>query len=42
MISRLSTCPAEELALHLMLEDAPSAVEHGWTGLDDVTFDSLP
>ena len=25
-----------------MLEDAPSAVEHGWTGLDEATFDSLP
>lgn len=38
----LPTCPAEELALHLILEDAPSAVEHGWTGLDEPAFDSLP
>ena len=38
----LPTCPAEELALHLILEDAPSAVEDGWTGLDAATLDSLP
>ena len=38
----LPTCPAEELALHLILQDAPSAVEHGWAGLDGATFDSLP
>jgi hypothetical protein len=38
----LPTCPAEELALHLILEDAPSAVEDGWTGLDEATFDALP
>jgi hypothetical protein len=38
----LPTCPAEELALHLILQDAPPAVEDGWTGLDAATFDSLP
>ena len=38
----LPTCPAEELALHLILEDAPSAAEHGWSGLDAATFGSLP
>lgn len=38
----LPTCPAEELALHLILEDAPPAVEDGWTGLDEAAFDSLP
>ncbi len=39
----LPTCPAEELALHLILEDAPSAaVEHRWAGLDEAAFDSLP
>lgn len=38
----LPACPAEELALHLILEDAPPAVEDGWTGLDQVTLESLP
>jgi hypothetical protein len=38
----LPTCPAEELALHLILEDAPPTVEDGWTGLDEAAFDSLP
>jgi hypothetical protein len=38
----LPTCPAEELALHLILEDAPAAVEDGWTGLDEATLDALP
>jgi hypothetical protein len=38
----LPTCPAEELALHLILEDAPPAVEDGWTGLDEATLDALP
>jgi hypothetical protein len=38
----LPTCPAEELALHLILEDAPSAVQDGWTGLDEATFNSMP
>jgi hypothetical protein len=36
----LPTCPGEELALHLILEDAPSAVNDGW-GLGDTT-DALP
>jgi len=38
----LPTCPAEELALHLILEDVPSAAEDGWAGLDEATLDSLP
>ena len=38
----LPTCPAEELALHLILEDAPPAVQDGWTGLDEAACDSLP
>jgi len=38
----LPTCPAEELALHLILEDALAAVEDGWTGLDAAAFDALP
>ena len=38
----LPTCPAEELALHLILEDAPSAAEHRWAGLDEAAFGSLP
>jgi hypothetical protein len=38
----LPTCPAEELALHLIVQDAPSAAGHGWTGLDEAAFDSLP
>lgn len=28
------TCPGEEMALHLMLEDAPAAAEDGWAELD--------
>jgi hypothetical protein len=28
------TCPAEEMALHLVLDHAPAAVEDGWAGLD--------
>ncbi|MEV0566845.1 hypothetical protein [Dactylosporangium sp. NPDC050588] len=28
-------CPGEELALHLVLLDAPAAVEDGWAGLDE-------
>jgi hypothetical protein len=38
----LPTCPAEELALHLILEDVLSAAEDGWAGLDEATLDSLP
>lgn len=38
----LPTYPAEELALHLILEDAPSAAGHRWAGLDEAAFDSLP
>lgn len=38
----LPTCPAEEMALHMILEDAPSAVADGWTGLDETTLASLP
>jgi hypothetical protein len=29
------TCPGEEMALHLILENAPDAVEDGWAGLDE-------
>jgi hypothetical protein len=29
------TCPGEEMALHLILQDAPNAVDDGGTGLDD-------
>jgi len=29
------SCPGEELALHLILEDAPTAVSDGWGGLDE-------
>lgn len=34
-------CPGEEMALHLVLEDAPDAVDEGWAGLDQ-TFPRLP
>lgn len=34
-------CPGEELALHLVLLDAPTAVEDGWAGLDE-TLPRLP
>jgi hypothetical protein len=37
----LPTCPAEEMALHMILEDGPSAVEDGWTGLDEPTLAPL-
>ena len=30
------TCAGEEMALHLILEDAPEAAEDGWGGLDDM------
>jgi hypothetical protein len=36
------TCPAEEMALHMILEDAASAVEDSWTGMDEATLTSLP
>lgn len=35
------TCPGEEMALHLILQNAPAAVQDGWTGLDD-TLPQLP
>ncbi|MDQ7907644.1 hypothetical protein RB614_24280 [Phytohabitans sp. ZYX-F-186] len=35
------TCPAEEMALHLILEDAPTAVDDGWAGLEE-TLPHLP
>jgi len=35
------TCPGEEMAMHLMLQNAPDAVQDGWTGLDD-TLPELP
>ena len=35
------TCPGEEMALHLVLEDAPIVVEDGWAGLGD-TLPRLP
>jgi hypothetical protein len=35
------TCPGEEMALHLILEDAPDAGEDGWAGLDE-TLPRLP
>jgi len=34
-------CAGEEMALHLMLEDAPTAVQDGWAGLDE-TLPRLP
>lgn len=37
----LPTCPAEEMALHMILEDVPSAVNDGWTGLDESVLASL-
>jgi len=38
----LPRCPAEELALDLILEEAPADAGHGWTGLDEAALDSLP
>jgi len=38
----LPACPAEEMALHLILDDAPAAVDDGWTGIDETTIASLP
>lgn len=38
----LPTCAAEEMALHLILEDAAPAVEDGWTGMDEARLASLP
>jgi hypothetical protein len=39
----LPTCPAEEMALHMILEDAPSAVADGWMGLDETrSFQAVP
>ncbi|MDQ7909090.1 hypothetical protein RB614_31665 [Phytohabitans sp. ZYX-F-186] len=35
------TCPGEEMALHLMLQNAPDAVQDGCTGIDD-TLPELP
>jgi hypothetical protein len=38
----LPTCPAEEMALHLILGDVPFALDDGWTGIDETTLASLP
>jgi hypothetical protein len=37
----LPRCPGEEIALHLVLQDAATAVEDGWAGLDE-TLPQLP
>jgi hypothetical protein len=33
------SCPAEEMALHLILRDAPTAVDDDWGGLDETLAD---
>jgi hypothetical protein len=38
----LPTCPAEEMALHLILDDAPPALDDGWTGIGEAKLASLP
>lgn len=35
-------CPAEEMALHKMLERAQAAVKEGWTGIDDAALPDHP
>jgi hypothetical protein len=37
----LPTCPAEEMALHMILEDVPHTAEDGWTGLNEPNLASL-
>jgi len=37
----LPACPAEEMALHMILEDVPHAAEDGWTGLNEPALAAL-